>query len=166
MHPIPACLRLIQINRGGPATTSCAEGVRGSSPARQRGAPPPSMRPGLIWVDAVEKVPNCFATNFPPKDETRDDCSSICPQASYRSHGRVHRFMMPPPDTFIRLPRLRLGEFVLSHAKRLFRQHRPGADFGCATGSSLSRSWNLFSFEVEVTRLLSRRLGRGYRDRR
>jgi hypothetical protein len=22
-------------------------------------------------TDAVEKVPNCFATNFPPKDETR-----------------------------------------------------------------------------------------------
>ena len=48
-------------------------------------------------TDAVEKVPNCFATNFPPKDESRDDRSSICPQASYRSHGRVHRFMMPPP---------------------------------------------------------------------
>jgi hypothetical protein len=24
---------------------------------------------------AVEKVPNCFATNLPPKDESRDDCS-------------------------------------------------------------------------------------------
>jgi len=33
-----------------------------------------------LWVDAVEKVPNGFAANFPPKDEKRDDCSSICPQ--------------------------------------------------------------------------------------
>jgi hypothetical protein len=40
MHPIRECLRLIQINRGGPASISCAEGVRYSSPARQRGAPP------------------------------------------------------------------------------------------------------------------------------
>jgi hypothetical protein len=32
-----------------------------------------------LGVDAVEKVPNYFATNFPPKDETRDDCSSMCP---------------------------------------------------------------------------------------
>ena len=31
-----------------------------------------------LGVDAVEKVPNCFAINIPPKDETRDDCSSIC----------------------------------------------------------------------------------------
>src|SRR3984893_11461257 len=31
---------LFHINRGGPATISCAEGVRYSSPARQRGAPP------------------------------------------------------------------------------------------------------------------------------
>jgi predicted ATPase len=29
-------------------------------------------------ADAVEKVPNGFAANFSPKDETRDDCSSIC----------------------------------------------------------------------------------------
>src|SRR5262245_66243465 len=28
-----------------------------------------------LWVDAVEKVPNGFAANFPPKDEKRDDCS-------------------------------------------------------------------------------------------
>ena len=33
----------------------------------------------------------------PPKDETRNDCSSICRQANYRSHGRAHRFMMLPP---------------------------------------------------------------------
>src|SRR5882757_485693 len=31
---------------------------------------------------------------------------------------------MISPSTFIRSPRLRLGEFVLSH-----RQHRPGTDF-------------------------------------
>jgi len=50
-------------------------------------------------TDAVEKAPNCFAANFLPKDETRDDCSSVCPQTSYRSHRRVHRFifMMRPP---------------------------------------------------------------------
>ena len=39
MHPIPERLRLIQINSGGPATISCAEGVRSSSRARQRAAP-------------------------------------------------------------------------------------------------------------------------------
>jgi hypothetical protein len=39
MHPIPECLCLFQINRDGPATVSCAEGARCSSPARQRGAP-------------------------------------------------------------------------------------------------------------------------------
>src|SRR5262245_60411648 len=46
----------------------------------------------LSWVDAVEKVPNCVTAEFPPKDETRDDCTSLCPQASRRSHRRVHRF--------------------------------------------------------------------------
>ena len=30
------------------------------------------------------------------------------------------------PHTFIRSPHLWLGEFVISNAKRLFRQHRPG----------------------------------------
>src|SRR6201987_1514495 len=34
---------------------------------------------------------------FLPKDETRDDCPSICPQASCRSHRRVRRLMMLPP---------------------------------------------------------------------
>ena len=54
----------------------------------------PAARPRLPFLtDAVEKVPNCFATNFPPKDESRDNCSSICPQASFRSHWRIHRFM-------------------------------------------------------------------------
>jgi hypothetical protein len=47
-------------------------------------------------TDAVEKVPNCLATNFPPKDESREGS-----------------------------PRLQLREFVFSDAKRLFRQHRP-----------------------------------------
>src|ERR1700756_6018580 len=46
------------------------------------------------WVDAVEKVPKA---TFLPKDETRDDCPSICPQASCRSHRRVRRLMMLPP---------------------------------------------------------------------
>jgi acyl-CoA synthetase (AMP-forming)/AMP-acid ligase II len=32
-------------------------------------------------VDAVEKVPNCFAANLPPKDETSDDSSSISTDA-------------------------------------------------------------------------------------
>jgi hypothetical protein len=27
-------------------------------------------------TDAVENVPNCFAANFPPKDEKSDDSSS------------------------------------------------------------------------------------------
>ena len=34
------------------------------------------------------------------KTKSRDDRSSICPQASYRSHRRVHRFMMPPPHIY------------------------------------------------------------------
>ena len=75
-----------------------------------------------------KKSPNCLATNFPPKDESRDDCSSMCRQASYQSHWRVHRFAMPPPTHFIRSPRLRLGESVFSDAKRLFRQHRSSTD--------------------------------------
>ena len=57
------------------------------------------------WVDAVEKVLNCFAADFPPKDETRDDCSSICPQANCRSHRRVHCFMMLPPQHICRIAR-------------------------------------------------------------
>ena len=52
------------------------------------------------WVDAVENVPSGLATNFPPKDESRDNCSSICPQAGYQSHRRVHRFAMPPPHIY------------------------------------------------------------------
>ena len=36
---------------------------------------------------------------------------------------RAHRLLMPP-HTFVRSPRLRLGEFVISNAKGLFRQHR------------------------------------------
>src|SRR5215469_13018063 len=50
-------------------------------------------------VVAVEKVLNCSAANFLPKDETRDDCSSRCPQTSCRSHWRVYRFMMLPPHS-------------------------------------------------------------------
>jgi hypothetical protein len=34
------------------------------------------------------------------------------------------------PHTFIRSPRLRLGEFVFSDAKRLFRQHRSNSEVG------------------------------------
>src|SRR5215831_5306231 len=49
-----------------------------------------------MLTDAVEKVPNFFAANFLPRDETRDFCSSIYPQAGCRSHWRVHRFMMRP----------------------------------------------------------------------
>jgi hypothetical protein len=60
-----------------------------------------------LLTDAVEKVSNCFATNFPPKDETRDDCSSIRPQASCRSHWRVSSFD-GSPHTFIRSPRFGL----------------------------------------------------------
>jgi hypothetical protein len=33
-----------------------------------------------LLIDAVEKVPNCVATNFPLKDESRDDSSSIGPR--------------------------------------------------------------------------------------
>src|ERR1700732_3442223 len=40
MHPMPRVPTLFHINSGGPATISCAEGIRYSSPARQRGAPP------------------------------------------------------------------------------------------------------------------------------
>jgi hypothetical protein len=50
-----------------------------------------------LGADAVEKVPNCSTANFLPKDETRDDRSSICPRASCRSRWRVHRIMMLPP---------------------------------------------------------------------
>src|SRR3974390_3325931 len=32
------------------------------------------------------------------------------------------------PHTIVGSPHLRLGKFVFSNAKRLFRQHRPGAD--------------------------------------
>src|SRR6516162_562603 len=39
-------------------------------------------------LTAVEKVPNGFAANFPPKDETRDDCSSICPHRWYQSEQK------------------------------------------------------------------------------
>src|SRR5882724_7859805 len=53
MHPIPECLRLFQINRDGPATVSCAEGARCSSPARQRGAPLVPCVQALIWVIRV-----------------------------------------------------------------------------------------------------------------
>ena len=45
MHPIPECLRLFQINRDGPATVSCAECVRCSSPCLAAWSTPPSMRP-------------------------------------------------------------------------------------------------------------------------
>ena len=84
----------------------------------------PAVRRLKVRDGSMLKSPNCLATNFPPKDESRDDCSSICPQASYQSHRRVHRFAMPPPTHFIRSPRPRFGEFVFSDAKRLFRQHR------------------------------------------
>jgi hypothetical protein len=36
-------------------------------------------------ADAVEKVPNRSTANFLPKDETRGDCLSICPQKSLAS---------------------------------------------------------------------------------
>ena len=39
MHPIPECLRLFQTNRDGPATVSCAEGVRCSSPNESSSEP-------------------------------------------------------------------------------------------------------------------------------
>ena len=32
-----------------------------------------ASRDTSVFDDAVEKVPNFFATNFPPKDESRDD---------------------------------------------------------------------------------------------
>jgi hypothetical protein len=84
MHPIPECLRLFQINRDGPATVSCAEGVRCSSPARQRGAPPPSMRPGLIWVklrslSAQLRSPFCSPERTSPVRAVR---SEKCQQAT------------------------------------------------------------------------------------
>ena len=37
------------------------------------------------WVDTVEKVPNCFVTDFQPNDEMSDNRSSMCRQARYRS---------------------------------------------------------------------------------
>ena len=35
------------------------------------------------------------------------------------------------PHTIVGSPHLRLGKFVFSNAKRLFRQHRPLASFRC-----------------------------------
>src|SRR5215831_1278700 len=63
-----------------------------------------------MLTDAVEKVPNFFAANFLPRDETRDFCSSIYPQAGCRSHWRVHRFMMRP-HTIVGSLHRRLGKF-------------------------------------------------------
>jgi len=39
------------------------------------------------------------------------------------------------PHTIVGSPHLRLGKFVFSNAKRLFRQHRPKADISCASSS-------------------------------
>jgi hypothetical protein len=39
----------------------------------------------LLVADTVEKVPNCFVTDFPPNGEMSDNGSSMCPQTRYRS---------------------------------------------------------------------------------
>src|ERR1700741_2027039 len=45
----------------------------------------------------LSKKSQTYLRPIPAKDETRDDCPSICPQASCRSHRRVRRLMMLPP---------------------------------------------------------------------
>ena len=67
MHPIPECLRLFQINRDGPATVSCAEGVRCSSPAQQRGALPPSIVQVSFGFNPVVLVVDQLLPVFPRK---------------------------------------------------------------------------------------------------
>jgi hypothetical protein len=45
-----------------------------------------AMQPACPFrADTVEKVPNCFVTNFQPNDEMSDNRSSMCRQARYRS---------------------------------------------------------------------------------
>jgi hypothetical protein len=55
-----------------------------------------SGQSGPSLTDTVEKVPNCFVTNFPLNDETRGNRRSTCPQDQYGSQRLVCRAMMDP----------------------------------------------------------------------
>jgi hypothetical protein len=80
------------------------------------------------WVDAVEKVPNSVATNLPANRNTRRLFADMPPGQLPKSPASSS-LCDASPYIFIRSPRPRLGKFVFSNAKRLFRQHRSSRHF-------------------------------------
>ena len=93
---------LHSLTNGLPSRTNVCTG-------RKRTCGPQGGSPGL--TDAVEKVPNCFATNFPPKDEiTRRSFVDMPPGQLPKSRASSSLYDASP-HTFIGSPRLRLGDF-------------------------------------------------------
>jgi hypothetical protein len=68
--------------------------------------------PGLPGFPTERRITRRLFVDMPPGQLPKSPASSSLYDAS--------------PHTFIRSPHLWLGEFVISNAKRLFRQHRPG----------------------------------------
>src|ERR1700730_6311285 len=93
MHPVPECLRLIHINRGGPATISCAEGVRYSSPARQLEHPLlPCVQ--FSFGSNTEKLNTSICFPLCPRTRTFLDAVGISQTCQFRTHAPQQRAIL------------------------------------------------------------------------